>query len=464
MPAMQTHGHAKSIIPKTQLRVVPQSAMRQGEQNRAIDSQGVSSSRIFSLPACLFGELLRNLMETNVKTAATLLSMESARKEERNNEGTWSGLVWRMRGGLSTIKRMSVWVSVKTGEEAWAAGSGLFGGKIGEIAIYDNWNNKRKVIETRKKCVKMKIKKMTVFCFAPEVGMERIGVVGGGKIGRGPMGYDRKRKEGVIGGTETFLRMVAQGGLEIEELKVVSQIERELLKEEENIWYGSCSRNGETATAWEIAAFFAGMCSKFTKGNNWSKLLTVVNCKAIEAGSRGILMRYAQTMRNVQRLMYTVCHAAVDCTLDRTRHFHEELLNLHAFARHRDGQTNHVVGPIGCEFGLSSNCTGEVVLRLPHAELVTKVSAKTLRITLRRDDNAVGRIGIWKCFPLEYAHKLRGDLSGHDYLPLVVPPEQAKAIEDESAMPCVYDSACSVEWRRDAGISGPRRVNELYLI
>ena len=396
--------------------------------------------------------------------AGALLSMESGRKEERNKEGTWSGLVWRMKGGLSTIKRMSVWVSVKNGEEGWFAGSGLFDGKIGEIAIYDNWDNTEKVNETRKKCVKLKIKKLTVFCIAPEVGMERIGVVGGGKFGRGPMGYDRKRKAGVIGGTETFLRMVTQGGLEVEELKVVSQIERELLKEEANMWYGSCSRNGETATAWEIAAFFAGMWSQVTKGNSWSKVLTVVNCKAIKTGSRGILMKYAQTMRNVQSLMYTVCHAAVDCTLDRTRHFHEELLNLNAFARHRDGQMNHVIGPVGCEFGLSSDCTGEVVLRLPHAELATKVSAETLRITLRSDYKAVGRIGMWKCFPLKYAHKLREDLSGDWYLPLVVPSEQAKTTADESAMPRVYDSAFSVEWRGDAGISGPRRLYELYLI
>jgi hypothetical protein len=461
---MQTRGHVKSTIPKTRLRVVPQSAKRPDERNRAIDSEGVSSSPIFSLPACLFGELLRILMETNVTIAGALLSMESERKEERNKEGTWSGLVWRMKGGLSTIKRMSVWVSVKNGEEGWFAGSGLFDGKIGEIAIYDNWDNTEKVNETRKKCVKLKIKKLTVFCIAPEVGMERIGVVGGGKFGRGPMGYDRKRKAGVIGGTETFLRMVTQGGLEVEELKVVSQIERELLKEEANMWYGSCSRNGETATAWEIAAFFAGMWSQVTKGNSWYKLLTVVNCKAIKTGSRGILMKYTQPVGNVQSLMYTVCHAAVDCTLDRTRHFHEELLNLNAFARQRDGQMNHVIGPVGCEFGLSSDCTGEVVLRLPHAELATKVSAETLRITLRSDDKAVGRIGMWKCFPLKYAHKLREDLSGDWYLPLVVPSEQAKTTADESAMPRVYDSAFSVEWRGDAGISGPRRLYELYLI
>jgi hypothetical protein len=458
MRTMQTRGHVKSTIPKTRLRVVPQSAKRPDERNRAIDSEGVSSSPIFSLPACLFGELLRILI------AGALLSMESERKEERNKEGTWSGLVWRMKGGLSTIKRMSVWVSVKNGEEGWFAGSGLFDGKIGEIAIYDNWDNTEKVNETRKKCVKLKIKKLTVFCIAPEVGMERIGVVGGGKFGRGPMGYDRKRKAGVIGGTETFLRMVTQGGLEVEELKVVSQIERELLKEEANMWYGSCSRNGETATAWEIAAFFAGMWSQVTKGNSWYKLLTVVNCKAIKTGSRGILMKYTQPVGNVQSLMYTVCHAAVDCTLDRTRHFHEELLNLNAFARQRDGQMNHVIGPVGCEFGLSSDCTGEVVLRLPHAELATKVSAETLRITLRSDDKAVGRIGMWKCFPLKYAHKLREDLSGDWYLPLVVPSEQAKTTADESAMPRVYDSAFSVEWRGDAGISGPRRLYELYLI
>ena len=51
------------------------------------------------------------------------------------------------------------------------------------------------------------------------------------------MGYDNKRRKGMLGGTETFLRMLKQnGGLATEELKVVSLSERNIADDTESTW------------------------------------------------------------------------------------------------------------------------------------------------------------------------------------------------------------------------------------
>ena len=86
-------------------------------------------------------------------------------------------------------------------------------------------------------------------------------------------------------------------------------------------------------------------------------------------------MRYAKDATNVGRIMHTVCHTDDDVKLDSTPHLHQELLSFRAFGKHRDGTEDHVIGPVGCEFGLSSGVTREPVLRMSSGGVKTKIVA-----------------------------------------------------------------------------------------
>ena len=464
MRPRQTDVHAKGTIPKVPPQGAPPMAKRQSAQNQATGSEAVSYGMFFSLPACLLGEVLRLLMEVDLKVAGVLLSAGKREEIKGNREGTWSNVVNRMKFALRTIKKMNVWVSVKSEEEAWLATNEMFEKRIGEIALYDNWESKRKN-ERRKEGREIKIKKMTIICFGPDIGMERIREGANGKSGRGPMGYDNKRRKEMLGGTETFLRMLKQnGGLTTEEIKVVSLSERNIADDTESTWYGSCSRNGETATAWALASFFTGLCSQFMIHNNGPRRLNVVNCKVMKHKSTGGLMAYAKDATNVGLIMHTVCHTDDDVKLDRTRHLHQELLNFHAFGKHRDGTEGNVIGPVGCEFGLSSCVSREPVLRMSSSGVKTTIVAETLRLTLETKDTKLDRVRLWKCIPLDYARKVIEDKSGCDYLPLDVGHEFPNVSECNNEMPRVYDDACSVEWCNDGDDKMDTRLYELYLI
>ena len=164
------------------------------------------------------------------------------------------------------------------------------------------------------------------------------------------------------------------------------------------------------------------------------------------------------------RIMHTVCHTEDDVKLDMTPHLHQQLLNFHAFGKHRDGTQDHVIGPVGCEFGLSSGVTREPVLRMSSGGIKTTIVAETLRLTLERENTELDRVRLWKCIPLGYACKVIEDQSGCDYLPLDVGHEFPNAKEYNNEMPRVYDDACSVEWRSDGDNSTAMRLYELYLI
>ena len=464
MLTRQTDVHVKGTIPIVLPQGAPRMAKRRSAQNQANGSDAVSYGMFFSLPTCLLGKVLSLLMEVDLKVAGVLLSAGKKEEIKGNREGTWSEVVNRMKCALRMIKKMSVWVSVKSAEEAWLATSEMFEERIGEIALYDNWESKW-TKERKGEGSKIKIKKITIICFVPDIGMERIRGRGNGKIGRGPMGYDNKRRKGMLGGTETFLRMLKQnGGLATEELKVVSLSERNIADDTESTWYGSCSRNGETATAWALASFFTGLCSQFMIHNNGPQRLHVVNCKVMKHKSSGALMGYAKDATNVGRIMHTVCHTDDDVKLDRTPHLHQELLNLHAFEKHRDGIADGVIGPVGCEFGLSSGLRREPVLRMSSGGVKTTIVAETLRLTLERKNRKLDRVMLWKCIPLGYARKVIEDQSGCDYLPLDVGHDFANANDYNNEMPRVYDDACSVEWRNDGDNSTSMRIYELYLI
>jgi hypothetical protein len=58
-------------------------------------------------------------VEVDLKVAGVLLSVGEKEENKGNRERTWSEVVNRMKCALRTIKKMSVWVSVKSAEEAW---------------------------------------------------------------------------------------------------------------------------------------------------------------------------------------------------------------------------------------------------------------------------------------------------------------------------------------------------------
>ena len=115
-----------------------------------------------------------------------------------HREGTWSEVVNRMKCALRTIKKMSVWVSVKSEEEAWLATSEMFEERIGEIALYDNWESKWRN-ERKREGRKIKIKKMTIICFGPDIGMERIRGGANGKSWKGSNGIRQQKEERNVG-------------------------------------------------------------------------------------------------------------------------------------------------------------------------------------------------------------------------------------------------------------------------
>ena len=140
----QTDVRAKGTIPIIQPQSAPRMARPRNARNQATGLEVVSYGRFFSLPTCLLGEVLRLLMEFDLKTAGLLLSIGEEREHEEGVGGTWRETVKRMKCALRTIKKESVWVSVKNEEESLLVASKLFEDRIGEIAVYDNWESEWK--------------------------------------------------------------------------------------------------------------------------------------------------------------------------------------------------------------------------------------------------------------------------------------------------------------------------------
>lgn len=402
------------------------------------------------------------LVETHLKTGSGLLNTEKymLQDERRKEENTWSSFAMRMKDGFKSVEKMSMWVSVKDEEECWIIASGMMGNKIGEIAVLDNWGcDWYSTWWKEMKIVEKEIKRLAIVCIAPDAGMDRIGMLGKENSKKGPMGYEKKRKSGEIGGAETLIRLLNKsGGVVANELTVMSVNERKLGSC--SVWYGSCLMSGETATAWQIASFFLGVYARFALDGAGPARMNVVNCKAIKGRSDGVLAEYAMNPINVACVMHGICHATEAFTLDRTLHLHQELLNLTQFARNRDELRGNATGPTGSEFGLSN--FGDPVIRMSPYGIQTEIMACTMRFTLELCNNELGRLRLWKCLLLPDAQNNVKDQSDSDHSSLAMGPIDPMPISDECDMPRVYEKTCSVEWSTTQ--TKARSLREVYLI